>query len=111
MKPSPYTPYVDLKLGELGMAVFPPGVFQVLSGDDALGPWVTEHPGIGMVAFTGSIATGRRVAVSCARSLKRCVLELGGNDPCIVCEDVDLDKVSEALPALFSFPGWRTRSR
>jgi acyl-CoA reductase-like NAD-dependent aldehyde dehydrogenase len=38
MKPSPYTPYCDLKLGEIGMSVFPAGVFQVLSGDDALGP-------------------------------------------------------------------------
>lgn len=38
MKPSPYTPYCDLKLGELGMSIFPPGVFQVLSGDDDLGP-------------------------------------------------------------------------
>lgn len=72
MKPSPYTPYCDLKLGEIGMSVFPPGVFQVLSGGDELGPWVTEHPGIDMVSFTGSIATGKRVAASCARSLKRC---------------------------------------
>lgn len=42
MKPSPYTPYCDLKLGELARDVFPPGVVQVLSGDDSLGPWMTE---------------------------------------------------------------------
>ncbi|RFU73512.1 aldehyde dehydrogenase [Trichoderma arundinaceum] len=92
MKPSPYTPYTDLKLGELGMSVFPPGVFQVLSGDDALGPWITEHPGIDLVTFTGSVPTGKLVAASCSKTLKRCVLELGGNDALIVCEDVDIPK-------------------
>ena len=92
MKPSPYTPYCDLKVGELGMSIFPPGVFQVLSGDDSLGPMMTSHPGIGMVAFTGSITTGKKVAESCAKTLKRYILELGGNDAAIVCEDVDIEK-------------------
>ncbi|KAK7018448.1 aldehyde dehydrogenase-like protein [Favolaschia claudopus] len=92
MKPSPFTPYCDLKLGELAMGIFPPGVFQVLSGDDSLGPWMTEHPGIDMITFTGSIETGKRVAASCAKTLKRYVLELGGNDAAIVCEDVDIPK-------------------
>lgn len=91
VKPSPYAPYGVLKLGELAMSIFPPGVVQVLSGNDDLGPWVTEHPDIDMVAFTGSIPTGKRVAASCARTLKRHVLELGGNDAAVVCEDVDLD--------------------
>lgn len=102
MKPSPYTPYCDLKLGELGMAVFPPGVFQVLSGDDSLGPWMTEHPDIDMIAFTGSIPTGKRVAQSCAKTLKRYILELGGNDACIICEDVDIPKCVPKV-AMLSF--------
>ncbi|KAI1841071.1 hypothetical protein JX266_012729 [Neoarthrinium moseri] len=92
VKPSPYTPYCDLKLGEIGMSIFPPGVFQVLSGNDDLGPWITEHPSIGMVSFTGSIPTGKRVATSCAKTLKRYVLELGGNDAAIICDDVEIDK-------------------
>jgi acyl-CoA reductase-like NAD-dependent aldehyde dehydrogenase len=92
MKPSPYTPYCDLKLGELAARIFPPGVVQVLSGDDNLGPWITEHPGIDKVAFTGSIATGKLVAASCAKTLKRCTLELGGNDAAIVCADVNIEK-------------------
>lgn len=100
MKPSPYTPYCDLKLGELGMSVFPPGVFQVLSGDDALGPWMTSHPGIDMIAFTGSIATGKRVAESCAKTLKRCTLELGGNDAAIVCDDVDIERCLPKIATL-----------
>jgi acyl-CoA reductase-like NAD-dependent aldehyde dehydrogenase len=92
MKPSPFTPYCDLKLCELGMSVFPPGVFQALSGDDELGPWMTAHPGIDMISFTGSIPTGKRIAASCAATLKRHVLELGGNDAAIVCGDVDIAK-------------------
>ncbi|KAK8017002.1 aldehyde dehydrogenase-like protein, partial [Apiospora rasikravindrae] len=100
MKPSPYTPYCDLKLGELAMSVFPPGVVQVVSGDDELGPWMTEHPGIDMIAFTGSIATGKRVAAACAQTLKRCVLELGGNDACIVCDDVDLTRCVPKIATL-----------
>lgn len=100
MKPSPFTPYCDLKLGEIGMSVFPPGVFQVLSGDDNLGPWMSEHPGIDMISFTGSIPTGKRVAASCAKTLKRCVLELGGNDAAIVCEDVDISKCMPKIATL-----------
>lgn len=102
MKPSPYTPYCDLKLGELAAQVFPPGVVQVLSGGDDLGPWITEHPGIDKVSFTGSIATGKLVAASCAKTLKRYVLELGGNDAAIVCEDVEIDKCLPKI-AMMSF--------
>ncbi|PTB35613.1 uncharacterized protein TrAFT101_009349 [Trichoderma asperellum] len=100
MKPSPYTPYTDLKLGELAMSIYPPGVFQVLSGDDALGPWITEHPGVDAVTFTGSVRTGKLVAASCAKTLKRCVLELGGNDALIVCQDVDIPKCLPKIATL-----------
>ena len=93
IKPSPYTPYSSLKLAELATRFFPPGVVQCLSGDDSLGPMVTEHPGIDKIAFTGSIATGKRVMASCAKTLKRVTLELGGNDPAIICEDVDIDAI------------------
>jgi acyl-CoA reductase-like NAD-dependent aldehyde dehydrogenase len=93
VKPSPFTPYCDLKLVELATQFFPPGVVQVLSGDDSLGPMITEHAGIDKISFTGSIATGKRVMASCAKTLKRVTLELGGNDPCIICEDVDIDAI------------------
>jgi acyl-CoA reductase-like NAD-dependent aldehyde dehydrogenase len=100
MKPSPFTPYCDLKIGEIGMSIFPPGVLQVLSGNDELGPWITEHPDINMVAFTGSIATGKRVAASCAKTLKRYILELGGNDAAIICEDVEIEKCLPKITSL-----------
>ncbi|GKT89446.1 aldehyde dehydrogenase [Colletotrichum tofieldiae] len=94
LKPSPFTPYCDLKLVELAQQFFPPGVFQVLSGDDNLGPWLTSHPGVDKVSFTGSTATGKRVMESCSKTLKRVTLELGGNDAAIVFPDVDVKAVA-----------------
>ncbi|KAF9884532.1 hypothetical protein FE257_001477 [Aspergillus nanangensis] len=71
-----------------------PSLFALcLTGEDTLGPMITEHPGIDKIGFTGSIATGKLVIASCARALKRVSLELGGNDPCIICDDVDVDAV------------------
>ena len=93
IKPSPFTPYCDLKLVELARKFFPPGVLQVLSGGDDLGPMLTAHPDIDKISFTGSIPTGKKVMESCAKTLKRITLELGGNDPAIICEDVDIEKI------------------
>lgn len=96
-KPSPFTPLCALKIGELLRKVVPPGVLNVVSGGDRLGPWVTEHPRIQKVAFTGSTATGRRVMQSAASSLKRLTLELGGNDAAIVLPDVDVKATAEKI--------------
>ena len=101
LKPSPFTPYCDLKLAELAIHYFPTGVVQALSGDHDLGPMMTEHPGIDKISFTGSILTGKRVMASCAKTLKRLTLELGGNDPAIICEDVDIDAIIPTVIALF----------
>ncbi|KAF3026499.1 hypothetical protein E8E14_013437 [Neopestalotiopsis sp. 37M] len=92
-KPSPFTPYTSLKIAEIGAKVFPPGVFQALSGDESLGPQLTGHPDVAKVSFTGSVETGKRVMAACAGTLKRVTLELGGNDAAIVCDDVDVDAV------------------
>lgn len=99
VKPSPYTPYCNLKLVELGRKYFPPGVLQVLSGGDDLGPMLTSHPDIDKISFTGSSLTGKKVMESCAKTLKRITLELGGNDPAIICEDVDIQKVVPKVSA------------
>lgn len=66
VKPSPFTPLATLRMGELAADLFPAGVLNVLSGGDALGPWMTAHPGIAKVAFTGSTATGRSVMATAA---------------------------------------------
>lgn len=93
IKPSPYAPYTLLRIGEFVAKIFPPGVVQLLSGDESLGPLLTHHPDIAKVSFTGSIATGRKVGEVCGRLLKRVTLELGGNDAAIICDDVDIAKV------------------
>ncbi|AUX68210.1 aldehyde dehydrogenase [Porphyrobacter sp. HT-58-2] len=97
LKPSPFTPLTSLKLGELAQSILPPGVLNVVSGGDALGPWLTAHPGIDKIAFTGSTATGKRVMASAADTLKRITLELGGNDPAIVMHDIDPAMLAPAL--------------
>ncbi|ETS75774.1 hypothetical protein PFICI_12718 [Pestalotiopsis fici W106-1] len=102
LKPSPFTPYSGLKLAELGMQFFPPGVLQALSGGDDLGPLLTTHPLVNMVSFTGSVPTGKAVMKSCSDTLKRVTLELGGNDAAIVCADVD-PVVAATKIALFAF--------
>ncbi|KAJ5097698.1 aldehyde dehydrogenase [Penicillium angulare] len=106
IKPSPYTPYSELKLAELAQQFFPPGVIQALGGDDNLGPWMTKHPGIAKISFTGSTATGKRIMAAAASTLKRVTLELGGNDPSIVCPDIDLDIViPKILEDVFTHSG------
>jgi acyl-CoA reductase-like NAD-dependent aldehyde dehydrogenase len=97
LKPSPYTPLTTLKLAELLAPVFPAGVINVLAGGDELGQWMTEHPGIDKISFTGSVATGKQVMRSAAGTLKRVTLELGGNDAAIVLEDVDVKAVAPKL--------------
>jgi acyl-CoA reductase-like NAD-dependent aldehyde dehydrogenase len=97
LKPSPFTPLATLRLGTLLRSVFPPGVLNVVSGGDALGASLTEHPAVRKIAFTGSIATGKKVAGVAAKDLKRVTLELGGNDPAIVLADVDPRAIASAI--------------
>jgi acyl-CoA reductase-like NAD-dependent aldehyde dehydrogenase len=89
IKPSPFTPLTTLKLGEILRSVLPPGVLNVVSGGNELGGWMTSHPAVSKISFTGSVATGKKVAAAAAPDLKRVTLELGGNDAAIVLGDVD----------------------
>jgi len=97
LKPSPYTPLCALKLGELSRDILPPGVLNIISGEDALGPMMTAHPGFHKISFTGSTATGKRVMEAAGRDLKRVTLELGGNDAAIVLPDVNIEEVAPQL--------------
>ena len=97
LKPSPYTPLSTLKVGELLRDVFPPGVVNIVSGGDELGAWMTSHPVPRKISFTGSVETGKKVAMSAAPDLKRVTLELGGNDPAIVLDDADPAVVASAI--------------
>jgi betaine-aldehyde dehydrogenase len=90
-KPSEYTPLSTLRLMS-AFEEFPDGVVNVVTGyGPEAGMPLVQHRAVELVAFTGSQATGRKVAVACAEQLKKCHLELGGNDPFIVDEGVDLD--------------------
>ncbi|KAL4915267.1 aldehyde dehydrogenase domain-containing protein [Aspergillus aurantiobrunneus] len=100
IKPSPFTPYAGLKLVELAQRFFPPGVVQALSGDDNLGPWLTAHPDVGKISFTGSSATGKKVMESASKTLKRVTLELGGKDAAIICKDVDVEAVAAKVASM-----------
>ena len=93
LKPSEKTPFASLALGHLiKEAGFPPGVFQVLSGDGSTGALIASHMRIRKVSFTGSIPTGKKVQEMAARSnLKRVTLELGGKSPAVVFDDCNLD--------------------
>jgi acyl-CoA reductase-like NAD-dependent aldehyde dehydrogenase len=97
LKPSPYTPLTALRLGELLRETLPPGVLNIVSGGDALGPRMSSHPGLDKISFTGSTATGRKVMESAAASLKRLTLELGGNDAAIVLDDANVAEIAEPL--------------
>src|ERR1700751_6116806 len=96
LKPSEWTPLTALKLGELAADIFPPGVFNVITGDgEPVGAGLVRHPGVSMVSLTGDVATGKEVAKAASQTLKRVHLELGGKAPVIVFDDADLEKVVE----------------
>ncbi|KAL8959369.1 MAG: hypothetical protein Q9183_005647 [Haloplaca sp. 2 TL-2023] len=63
---------------------------------------LTTHEDIDKIAFTGSSATGKKVMAASAQTLKRVTLELGGNDPAIICDDVDIDAIIPKI-AILSF--------
>ena len=98
IKPSEWTPLSLLRLAELiaEAEVFPPGVFNVVTGDGVpTGDAIVRHPGIGIVSLTGDVDTGRLISRNAADTLKRVHLELGGKAPVIVFDDADLDTAAE----------------
>ncbi len=97
LKPSPFTPVATARLGELVADILPAGVLTVVTGGDDIGAAMTAHPTPDKVTMTGSVATGKRVALAAAETLKRVTLELGGNDPAIVLEGADVQALAPRL--------------
>jgi succinate-semialdehyde dehydrogenase/glutarate-semialdehyde dehydrogenase len=96
LKPSEFTSLVALELGSLLHAAgVPQDVFQVVVGDGATGAALI-HSEIDKLLFTGSVATGKRIAAAAAERLLPVVLELGGKDPMLVLHDADVDVASSA---------------
>jgi acyl-CoA reductase-like NAD-dependent aldehyde dehydrogenase len=98
LKPAPTTPVATLRLGELIKDVVPPGVVNIITDENDLGAYLTSHPDVAKVSFTGSTATGKKIMKAGADTLKRLTLELGGNDVAIVLDDVN---VKEIAPKIF----------
>ena len=72
----------------------PHGVFQTVVGDSSIAETLIDSDGINAITFTGSVPVGAKVAQRATSKLKKTVLELGGSDPFIVCEDADIEKAS-----------------
>jgi acyl-CoA reductase-like NAD-dependent aldehyde dehydrogenase len=94
LKPSELTPLIALKIGELfSRAGLPAGLLEILTGDGSTGAALIDAR-VDKIMFTGSVATGKRVAEAAAKYLTPVVLELGGKDPMIVLADADIDNAA-----------------
>jgi len=95
LKPSENTSLSALELAAIADRVgLPKGVLNVVTGyGPTVGSPLVDHPLVHKVAFTGSVATGSKVALKAASSIKKCSLELGGKSPIIVFNDADVDQV------------------
>lgn len=92
IKPSEHTPLSTLRLAEVAFTELPRGVVNVITGyGPEAGEPLVSHPNTHVIAFTGSVATGKRIARLAAERVKKVNLELGGNDPFIICDDIDLE--------------------
>jgi betaine-aldehyde dehydrogenase len=96
LKPSELTPLTAIKMAELAADLFPPGVFNVVTGDGLpVGDALVRSPDVGIVSLTGDVGTGKIIHSNASESLKRVHLELGGKAPVVVFDDADLESVVE----------------
>jgi aldehyde dehydrogenase (NAD+) len=109
LKPSEHTPASAAFFGELCNELLPPGVLNVVQGlGPEAGPPLVESAEVDLVSFTGSADTGRWIAERGGRRLAKVVLELGGKNALVVCDDADLDRAVEwSLASAFSNAGQR----
>ena len=92
MKPSEITPLSILHWCNVVDSVLPDGVINVITGfGQSAGEPIVKHPDVPVVTFTGSVATGKKIAKFAAENLKKVSLELGGKDPMIICDDADIE--------------------
>jgi alpha-ketoglutaric semialdehyde dehydrogenase len=109
LKPSEHTPESAAFFGELCNELLPRGVLNVVHGlGPEAGPPLVESSQVDLLSFTGSAETGRSIAERGGRRLAKVVLELGGKNALVVCDDADLDRAVEwSLTSAFSNAGQR----
>lgn len=92
LKPAPNTPITTIRLAEIAIeSGLPEGLINIVTGGVEVGEAICTHPDIGMISFTGSTRTGRRVAELASPMIKRVTLELGGKAPFVVFDDADIE--------------------
>jgi betaine-aldehyde dehydrogenase len=97
VKPADQTPLSALRIAELWKDVFPPGVFNVVTGGRDAGAALAEHPGVAKIGFIGSVGAGRAVMKAASGTLKALTLELGGKNALIACSDTAPDVIGRAV--------------
>jgi betaine-aldehyde dehydrogenase len=97
VKPADQTPLSSLRIAELWHDVFPPGVFNVVTGGRDAGVALVAHPKVAKIGFIGSVAAGRAVMGGAAATLKALTLELGGKNALIACADAAPSEVADGV--------------
>jgi acyl-CoA reductase-like NAD-dependent aldehyde dehydrogenase len=98
VKPAPEAPLSAHIFAEVCEKVgLPPGVVNVVPADRDASELLVRHPGVDKVSFTGSTATGKRVAAICGERIARCTLELGGKSPAVILDDYDLEQAAATI--------------
>jgi betaine-aldehyde dehydrogenase len=97
VKPADQTPLSALRIAELWHDVFPPGVFNVVTGGRDAGAALVAHPKVAKIGFIGSVAGGRAVMSAAGATLKALTLELGGKNALIACDDTTADEIADGV--------------
>jgi len=97
IKPAEQTPLSALRIAELWEGVFPPGVFNVVTGGRDAGAALAEHPRVAKIGFIGSVGAGRAVMRAASASLKALTLELGGKNALIACRDTSPEEIANGV--------------
>lgn len=95
LKPASATMQCEIEIeSAFSRAGLPDGVFQTLVGDSSIADYLIDLRDVNAITFTGSVPVGAKVAQKATSQIKKCVLELGGSDPFVVCEDADIEKAT-----------------
>jgi betaine-aldehyde dehydrogenase len=97
IKPAEQTPLSALRIAELWHGVFPPGVFNIVTGGRDAGAALAEHPRVAKIGFIGSVNGGRAVMKTASATLKALTLELGGKNALVACADASPEEVADGV--------------